>query len=116
MADDGSPALGPPPASRPHLSVLPTNIQVITSPERNVLALASMVIGLVGLLPFLYMLPGPIALTLGLIARHQISQSNGTQKGRGLAWTGIILGGLECVLILLVILLIGLIVVTGGTG
>jgi Domain of unknown function (DUF4190) len=90
-------------------------VQVATSPERNVLALASFAVGVVGLLPFLHFLPGPIALTLGLIARHQISQSNGTQKGGGLAWIGIVLGGLESVLILLFILLIGLIVL-GGAG
>lgn len=62
------------------------------APQTNGLAIASLVLsllGLVGVLPFLGTVLG---LIFGYSARNQIVQSQGTQGGEGLAKAGIIIG------------------------
>ena len=60
------------------------------SGRMNGLAIASLVVGIVGILFTFYGVVGLIALILGFVARRQIN--SGGQRGRGLAIAGIILG------------------------
>ena len=59
--------------------------------KTNGLAIAALVCGLVGLLFFPPIL-GPLALIFGLVALNQINKSGGTQKGKGMAIAGVVLG------------------------
>jgi hypothetical protein len=52
------------------------------------MAVASLVLGIVGCLT----ITAIVAIVLGFIARNQIDQSGGVQKGRGMAIAGIVLG------------------------
>jgi hypothetical protein len=56
--------------------------------KTNGLAIASLICSCAGLF-FLPIIPG---IVLGFVARSQIRQSNGTQRGDGLAIAGIIIG------------------------
>jgi hypothetical protein len=73
-------------------------------------AIASMVLGIVGVIPFLIWngIASILALVFGYIARSQIKRSGGTQGGRGMALAGIILGwiGIALLVILIVVLII----------
>jgi uncharacterized RDD family membrane protein YckC len=59
-------------------------------PRNNGLAIASLVCSIGGF--FFLAVPAVLGLILGLVARSQIRQSNGTQTGGGLATAGIIVG------------------------
>jgi hypothetical protein len=54
----------------------------------NGLAIASMVLGII----WLYWLGSILALIFGFIAKKQIDESRGMQRGRGMAIAGIVLG------------------------
>jgi hypothetical protein len=70
--------------------------------KTNGLAIASMVLGILGLILFVFFMIVPIlALIFGLVAMSQISNSGGTQSGNGMALTGTILGVVGIVLFLL---------------
>jgi hypothetical protein len=57
------------------------------------MAVASLVLGLVGLVTFwLLAVPPILALVFGLVGRGQIKASGGQQDGDGLAIAGIVLG------------------------
>lgn len=58
--------------------------------ETNVLAIVSLVSGI--------LCCGPVALITGVISYGQITQSNGAQKGQGLAIAGIVLGSMGLLL------------------
>jgi hypothetical protein len=61
-------------------------------PSTNGLAVASLVLGIVG---FLLCFIGPaVAIVLGVIGRNQIRASGGREQGEGLAKAGIILGAI----------------------
>jgi len=64
--------------------------QVIVQPrpKTNGLAIASMILGILGG----YLITAILALYFGYKARRQIDASNGTQGGRGMATAGIVLG------------------------
>jgi uncharacterized membrane protein len=64
--------------------------------RRNGLAIASMIIGIVGILFTVYGIIGLIAVILGFVARSQIARNG--QSGRGMALAGIILGFVGIVL------------------
>jgi len=60
----------------------------------NPLAVAAMMLGALTLLAIafrLFLVAGLAGIVCGIIALRQIRNSNGTQTGRGLAWTGIVL-------------------------
>lgn len=57
--------------------------------RNNGLAVASLVLGVVG---FLYLVPAILALIFGYVSKQQIDASRGTQTGRGMAIAGIALG------------------------
>ncbi len=80
------------------------------APSMNGYAIASFVLGLVGI--FVFPLVGSIlALIFGYIARSEIDRSQGGQTGRGLAIAGIVLGwvGVAFVVVLFVILVLFLV-------
>lgn len=56
--------------------------------KTNGMAIASMVLGIV----WIYWLGSILALVFGYIAKRQIAESNGTQRGSGMATAGIVLG------------------------
>ena len=70
----------------------------------NGMAIAALVCGIAG---FLCLIPGILGIIFGLVAKGQIRQSNGTQRGDGMATAGIVLG---CIWVAITIL----IVATGG--
>lgn len=80
------------PQNNPYASPPPSYGYPPPAPPTNGLAIASLVLsllGLVGVLPFLGTILG---LIFGYSARNQIAQSQGTQGGEGLAKAGIIIG------------------------
>ena len=74
---------------------------VYASPHTNALAIASMVLGIV----WLYGIGAILALIFGYKARKEIDSSYGTQKGRGMATAGIVLGWIGIVGILVYVAL-----------
>ncbi len=62
--------------------------------KTNGLSVASLVLSLVGVIPCFWGLqvPGLLGVIFGLIGRRQIARSNGTQKGKGLATAGLVIG------------------------
>ena len=85
--------------------------------KTNGLAITSLVLGVVSVpLIFCYAAGVPFgiaALITGLIARHQIKESGGTQSGEGLALAGIILGGVIGVLIGVAVIVIAILLLLG---
>ena len=71
--------------------------------KTNGLAVASLVLGIIG---FLYFVPSILALVFGYVAKQQIDQSSGQQVGRGMAVAGIVLGWVW-IGILLTLILVG---------
>lgn len=65
------------------------------TPTTNGLAIAAIICGF---------LIGPLGLIFGLISLSQINKSGGMQKGKGLAITGIVFGGLSVLWIVIAIL------------
>lgn len=61
----------------------------------NGLAIAAIICGF---------LVGPLGLIFGLIALSQIRNSGGTQKGKGLAITGVVLGALSVLYLIIIII------------
>lgn len=61
-----------------------------TKPPRSDLAIISLVLGIVSLIPLVGVLLGALAIIFGILAYFQIKK--GGQSGRGLARAGIILG------------------------
>ncbi len=68
----------------------------------NGFAVASLVLGIVGLTAF-PVIPSLLALIFGYKGRREIDRSGGLQEGRGLAVAGIVLGWIGCVVLLLII-------------
>lgn len=62
------------------------------APPTNGLAIASLVLSLLGLVNVLPLLGTVLGLIFGYSARNQIAQRRGTQGGEGLAKAGIIIG------------------------
>jgi len=77
-------------------------------PRNNGLAIASLVLGIVGFA--LCGVGSILAIIFGFISKSQIDKSGGTQKGRGMAMAGIILG------FAFVALLVVLLIVAAATG
>ena len=72
--------------------------------RNNGMAIAALVCGIAG---FLCLIPGILGIIFGFVAKGQIRQSNGTQRGDGMATAGIVLG---CIAVAITVL----IVATGG--
>jgi hypothetical protein len=67
-------------------------------PKTNGMAVASLVLGILGFICFLGAICGGVAIILGISARKKIRESGGAEKGDGLALAGIILGAVFVVL------------------
>ena len=78
---------------------------ILTPPRRSGLALASMILGIVGVLPC----PGPLAgipaVICGHMARSQIRKSGGQIAGNGLAVAGLVTGYFSFVWIIVLFVL-----------
>lgn len=61
-------------------------------PPTNGMAIASLVLSLLGLLQILPLIGSVLGLIFGYSARNQIAQSRGMQGGEGMARAGIIIG------------------------
>ncbi len=62
------------------------------APRTSVAAVASLILGILGLIQILPIIGSIAGLILGYAARNEISRGNGTVGGDGLAQAGIILG------------------------
>ena len=79
-------------------------------PQNNVMAIASMVLGIASIPLLLYfsagIIPGIIAVALGFTAKKKIAESNGAEKGRGMALAGIILGISAVIIAVIIVILV----------
>lgn len=86
----GGPAWGPPPL-----------------PSINGLAIASLVLGILGIIPcFWNMFLSIIALVLGITAVRKVNAGTASPDGKGMAIAGIVLGGLGTALFLLLLVVV----------
>jgi Domain of unknown function (DUF4190)/Protein of unknown function (DUF2510) len=76
----------------------------VTQPRNNGLAIAAMVLGIV----WVYWIGSLLALIFGYVALSQIKKSQGSQRGRGMAIAGVVLGYVGLALLALVIVLVAL--------
>src|SRR4051812_980662 len=62
--------------------------------KNNGMAIASLVLSLVGIIPCFWVvqIPGLLGIIFGFVARSQIRRSGGNQKGKGMAIAGIVIG------------------------
>jgi uncharacterized membrane protein len=91
---------GPPP---PPQYPMPPGMQPYGPvPGNNGKAIAALVCGIVGLLCCSPL--GIVGLVLGYSAKGEIDRSNGTQRGRGMAVAGIVLGWIAIALLVLEII------------
>jgi Domain of unknown function (DUF4190) len=101
----GPPGTYPPPGAGPYGQYPPPYPPSgFQHPPTNGLAIASLVLGIVGWIPC--GVGSIVAIVLGFVARSQIRASQGRQGGDGLALAGIILGFLA-VALAIAILVIG---------
>lgn len=64
----------------------------------NSLCVASLVLGIIGLLPGCGIIPAILALIFGFIGFNQSKRATGERSGKGLAIAGMVLGGLGCII------------------
>ena len=76
----------------------------VTQPRNNGLAIAAMVLGIV----WVYWIGSLLALIFGYVALSQIKKSEGSQRGRGMAIAGVVLGWVGMAFLALVIVLVAL--------
>ena len=65
-----------------------------TSASLLPLAVVIFVLGLLALIPVLWIILGPVALLLGYLSLRRINKSDGQRRGVGFAWAGMVLGGI----------------------
>ena len=76
-------------------------------PSANGLAVASLVLGIIGIIPcFWNMVCAIVALVLGIVAVRRMNAGTHAPDGKGMAIAGIVLGGLGTVLLLLLFFLL----------
>lgn len=85
--------------------------------ETNGLAIASLVLGIISVpLDFCYgagLLLAIAAVIMGFVARNQIKQTGGKQKGSGMALAGILTGGIPAALAIVGLLVIVVLLILG---
>jgi hypothetical protein len=102
---DGPPPFQPPAAPPPSYGVpgqqpfgyqpagyQPYGFQPAPSPKTNGLSIASLVLGIIGLILFCLPLPSLLAVIFGFVGRSQISRDQ--SRGRGMAIAGLVLGAI----------------------
>jgi type IV pilus assembly protein PilA len=88
-----SPAAAPAPASvSPRLNVPPQRQAYPGQQETDGKAVGSLILGILALLPFLWVVAGIPAIILGHLSRAGINKSMGRLKGAGMALAGLIMG------------------------
>ena len=66
------------------------------------MAVASLVLGLTGIILFIFFaIPSILAVIFGSVGNRQIRESGGAETGTGMAVTGIVLGSIEIVVFLI---------------
>lgn len=80
-------------------SPLPPVAPPTTPSKTSGLAIASLVLGILGITCILPLIGAILALVFGIIALNQISKSGGSIKGQGQAVTGLILGCIGLIII-----------------
>lgn len=97
----------PPPSTTPPRPAAP-----VPQAETNGKAVASLTIGLLaGWIPFVAAI---IAIVLGIVARREITTSDGAQRGDGLALAGILVGAVGLLLWLLIAVVVVVVFVAGA--
>lgn len=86
------PSAPPPPPAPPAYGQQTTGYGYQTGPKTNGLAIASLVLGIAGLVFYACGVASILALVFGYMARGQIDRSPGAEGGRGMAIAGIIMG------------------------
>jgi hypothetical protein len=79
-------------------------------------AIASLVLGIIGVLQGCPLIFSIIALILGYQARNEIAASGGWQTGESLAKAGIILGWVGLVLFIVIILIYAIVIAAATTS
>lgn len=85
-----------------------------TSERTNGMAVASLVLGIVGLLISLFGVLPILAIVFGAVGRRQIDQGGG--RGRGMATAGLILGVIGLILFVVVLVVVGIHPTSFGHG
>ena len=90
----------PPPPPGNYNPPPPPDYTTSAPQQTNGLSVASLALSLVGLIPWFWFLqvPGLLGVIFGVTGRSQIAQSNGTQRGKGLAIAGLVIGAILLVL------------------
>lgn len=70
----------------------------------NGFAIAALVLGIVGLVAIIFLVPSVLALVFGLVARSQINERG--EQGKGMAVAGIVLGAIGIAVFVLFIILV----------
>jgi hypothetical protein len=83
----------------------PGALPAAPKPPTNGKAIASMVLGILGIV-ILYVIGPILALVFGHIAKNEIESSNGAQGGGGMATAGIVMGWIGVGLALLYLVLV----------
>jgi Domain of unknown function (DUF4190) len=81
-----------PTGSQPQPPTPPAGYQLVYQPPNNGMAVASMVLGILGLIGLVWVISPILALIFGYISKRQIDRSGGRQGGRGMAVAGIVMG------------------------
>jgi Domain of unknown function (DUF4190) len=83
----------PPPPPIPSATPVPPPGYAYRQPQPDGLAIAGMVLGIVGLfLGFLWAVPPILAIIFSAVALHRINNSNGWRTGSGMAIAGLTTG------------------------
>lgn len=102
------PAAPTPPPAPPSYGQQTTGYGTQTGPKTNGLAIASLVLGIAGLVFYACGVGSILALVFGYMARGQIDRDPQNQGGRGMAIAGIIMGwiGIAILVIFWVVIII----------
>jgi hypothetical protein len=111
------PPSGPtPPPAPPPSSQQPAGYGYQTSPKTNGLAIASLVLGIAGLVFYVCGVASILALVFGYMAKGQIDRAPETQGGRGMAIAGIIMGWIGVAILVIFWVIIIIVAATGDNN
>jgi Domain of unknown function (DUF4190) len=88
----GYPSQGYPPQGYPSAGYPTQGTSWNAPPRTNGLATASLICACAGIVPFFFGVPLILGIVFGFVARSQIRNARGAQRGAGMALAGIIVG------------------------